>query len=147
MTAISETLLSFAQALDRQGRRKPMLPALKPTPDAAVVLTKATLRAAEQLGLNNAELAAVIGISEATVSRLKANGRPISPTSKEGELALMLIRVFRSLDPLTGGDERKRRNWMTSYNQALLGQPHQLIRKADGLVRTLAYLDGMRAAT
>lgn len=124
-----------------------MLPIHKPVPDAAVVLTKATLRAAEQLGLNNSELAAVIGISEATVSRLKASGRPISPVSKEGELALLLIRVFRSLDPLTGGDERKRKNWMGSYNKALLGHPNQLIRKADGLVRTLSYLDGMRAAT
>lgn len=124
-----------------------MLPMPQPAPDAAVVLTKATLRAAEQLGLNNAELAAVIGISEATVSRLKARGRPISPVSKEGELALLLIRVFRSLDPLTGGDERKRMKWMGSYNKALLGQPNQLIRKVDGLVRTLSYLDGMRAAT
>ena len=59
----------------------------------------------------------------------------------------MLIRVFRSLDPLVGGDEGKRKAWMSSYNKALVGQPNQLIRKADGLVRTLAYLDGMRAAS
>lgn len=117
------------------------------TPDPAVVLTKATLRAAEQLGLTNAELAAVIGVSEPTVSRLKTSGRPIKPESKEGELALMLIRLFRSLDPLIGGDDGKRRSWMGSYNKALVGHPNQLIRKADGLVRTLSYLDGIRAAT
>lgn len=124
-----------------------MLATPRPTPDPAIVLTKATLRAAEQLGLNNADLAAVIGVSEATISRLKANGRPINPQTKEGELALMLIRLFRSLDPLIGGDDNKRKNWMGSYNKALLGSPNQLIHKADGLVRTLSYLDGMRAAT
>lgn len=124
-----------------------MLATTLPSSSPAVILTKATLRAAEQLGLNNADLAAVIGISEATVSRLKSSGRPISPTSKEGELALMLIRVFRSLDSLIGGDDRKRKSWMGSYHKALLGQPRQLVRKADGLVRTLSYLDGMRAGT
>ncbi len=124
-----------------------MIASPRPSPDPAVVLTKATLRAAEQLGLSNADLAAVIGVSEATVSRLKSSGRPIGPSTKEGELALMLIRVFRSLDPLIGGDDSKRKNWMGSYNKALLGSPNQLIHKADGLVRTLSYLDGMRAAS
>ena len=120
----------------------------RPTPDRSVVLTKATLSAAEQLGLSNADLAAVIGVSEPTISRLKgSHGRTIDPKSKEGELALMLIRVFRSLDPLIGGDEGKRKAWMSRYNRALVGPPNQLIRKADGLVRTLAYLDGMRAAS
>lgn len=86
-----------------------------PSPDRAVVLTKATLSAAEQLGLNNADLAAVIGVSEPTISRIKgSHGRTIDPQSKEGELALMLIRVFRSLDPLIGGDEGKRKAWMSS---------------------------------
>ena len=120
---------------------------LRPTPERSAVLAKATLSAAEQLGLNHADLAAVIGVSEATISRFNSHARTIDPSSKEGELALMLIRVFRSLDTLVGGDEGKRKAWMSSYNKALVGQPNQLIRKADGLVRTLAYLDGMRAAS
>ena len=119
----------------------------RPTLDRAVVLTKATLSAAEQRGLNNADLAAVIGVSEPTISRIKNSNRTIAPDSKEGELALLLIRVFRSLDPLIGGDEGKRKIWMNSYNKALVGQPNQLICKADVLVRTLSYLDGMRAAS
>jgi len=119
----------------------------RPSPDPAVVLTKATLSAAEQLGLDSADLAAALGVSEATVSRLRSSGRTIRPDSKEGELALLLIRVFRSLDPLIGGDELQRKRWMESHNKALQGIPGHLVRKADGLVRTLAYLDGMRAAT
>ena len=105
------------------------------------------MSAAEQLGLNNADLAAVIGVSEPTISRIKNSNRTIAPDSKEGELALLLIRVFRSLDPLSGGDEGKRKSWMNSSNKALVDQPNQLLRKADGLVRTLSCLDGLRAAS
>lgn len=112
---------------------------LRPTPERSAVLAKATLSAAEQLGLNHADLAAVIGVSEATISRFNSHARTIDPSSKEGELALMLIRVFRSLDPLVGGDEGKRKAWMSSYNKALVGQPNQLIRKADGLVMLPPY--------
>ena len=38
----------------------------------AAVLTKATLRAASKLGLTNKALATVIGVSEATVSRMRS---------------------------------------------------------------------------
>lgn len=124
-----------------------MLAKPRSSPDRAVVLAKATTRAAEQLGLTNSDLAEIIGVSESTISRIKANSTNIKPESKEGELSLLLIRVFRSLDPLVGGDDSKRQAWMSSYNKGLIGIPNQLIKKADGLVRTLSYLDGMRAAS
>lgn len=110
------------------------------------VLTKATVNAAELLGLQNTDLAQVIGVSGATVSRYKRGDSEISPSSKHGELALLLIRVFRSLDPLVGADAEMRKKWMHSKNKALGGVPAELIVKPDGLARTLAYLDGMRAA-
>jgi hypothetical protein len=74
-----------------------------------------------------------------------AGVRGIEPSSKEGELALLLVRVFRSLDALVGGNDAKRLAWMNSYNKALNGTPADLIKTAEGLVRTLAYLDGLRA--
>jgi len=39
-----------------------------------------------------------------------------------------------------------RRQWMHSRNKPLGGIPAELVLRPDGLVRTLAYLDGMRAA-
>lgn len=111
-----------------------------------VVLTKATLRAAELLDLQSSDLAKVIGVSDATVSRYRKGGAEISPSTKVGELALLLVRMFRSLDPLVGSDTVMRREWMHSANKALGGVPAQLILKPDGLARTLSYLDGMRAA-
>lgn len=112
---------------------------------AEAVLTKATLRAAEMLALQNADLAQVIGVSESTVSRYKTGGSLIAPASKTGQLALLLVRVFRSLDPLVGSDTEMRKSWMHSPHKALGGVPAELIRRPDGLTRALAYLDGMRA--
>lgn len=119
--------------------------ATTPQPDPAAVLAKATARASELLGLTGVALARTIGLSEPTVSRILRGEKTIAPTSKEGELALLLVRVYRSLDALVGTDDMKRRAWMASHNKALGGQPRKLVERADGLVATLNYLDGMRA--
>ena len=113
--------------------------------DPGLVLGKATGRASALLGLSGAGLAKVIGASEATVSRIVRGERGLDPASKEGELAALLVRLYRSLDALVGNDESRRRAWMTSYNDALNGVPKELILRAQGLVATVAYLDGMRA--
>jgi hypothetical protein len=92
-------------------------------PDAATVLAKATARASELLGLKGVTLARTLGLSEPTVSRLLKGQKGLAPDSKEGELALLLVRVYRSLDALVGTDDQKRLAWMSSYNQALGGEP------------------------
>jgi transcriptional regulator with XRE-family HTH domain len=114
-----------------------------PAPDC--VLAKAATRAASLLGLSGAALARIIGASEATVSRVTRGERGLDPASKEGELAALLVRLYRSLDALVGNDDASRRTWMGSYNDALNGVPRELIQRAQGLVATVAYLDGMRA--
>jgi hypothetical protein len=116
-----------------------------PRPEAAAVLTRALLRAAEMLGLPSAALARVLGVSEASISRLVTGARTIDPASKEGELALILLRVYRSLDALVGTDAAQRRAWMRAYNRALNGKPVDLIERAEGLVAVVSYLDAMRA--
>ena len=113
--------------------------------DQAQVLAKATTRASNLLGLSGAALSRVIGMSEPTVSRLIRGERGLDPQSKEGQLSLLLVRVYRSLDALVGTDGEKRIAWMCSFNKALGGKPVDLIERPDGLVATLNYLDGMRA--
>lgn len=120
-------------------------PSDRATPDAAAVLAKSVLRAAALLGLPNTVLAAVLGVSEASISRLSAGTRVIEPRSKEGELALLLVRAYRSLDSLVGSDEGARVAWMSGENHALNGRPAELVRTAQGLVSVVAYLDAMRA--
>ena len=118
-------------------------PAVRPQADD--VLTKATVRASQLLGLSGADLARTLGMSEPTVSRLMHGARTLDPQSKEGELALLLVRVYRSLDALVGTDDARRQAWMRSHNDALDGVPLALVQKAEGLVATLNYLDAMRA--
>lgn len=118
---------------------------VRTTPERGAVLTKAVVRASESLGLKDGDLAQVIGASPATVSRYKRGAAEIDPERKVAELALLLVRLFRSLDPLVGSDGEKRKAWMHTQNNALGGVPATLIRRPEGLVQTLAYLDGMRA--
>jgi|SRR5688572_7975652 hypothetical protein len=118
-------------------------PAPLPQTDPAAVLTKALVAAARLLGLRNRELAVVIGASEASVSRL-ASGRLIEPQTKEGELALLFLRLFRSLDALVGGDEHQARSWLHAQNTHLGGVPAERIRQVEGLVDVVQYLDSMR---
>jgi hypothetical protein len=115
--------------------------------DPGAVLAKATVRASQLLGLSGAALARTIGLSEPIISRIVKGAKIIDPQSKEGELALLLIRVYRSLDALVGTDDAKRVAWMKSHHTALGGVPLQLVQTAEGLVATLCYLDGMRATT
>jgi hypothetical protein len=112
-------------------------------PAAAPVLAKAALAAAGRLGLRNKQLGEIIGTSEASVSRLRS-GRGLDPDRKEGELALIFLRLYRSLDALVGGDDVKARAWLHAPNDHLGGIPADRIRTVEGLVDVVQYLDAMR---
>ena len=114
-----------------------------PAPNPSEVLTKAVLSAAQRLGLRSRELAAILGSSEASVSRLQ-RGRTIDPESKEGELALLLLRLYRSLDALVGGEDAKARAWLHAENEHVGAIPAQRIATVQGLVDVVRYLDAMR---
>jgi uncharacterized protein (DUF2384 family) len=111
-------------------------------PRPEVVLTRAVSRAANLLGLSQKELAAVLGLSPATVSRL--GRRPLDPRTKEGELGVLFVRLFRSLDALLGGNEEAGRRWFHAPNHHLEGTPAELVRTITGLVHVIEYLDAMR---
>jgi len=113
------------------------------TPEPAPVLAKAVLSAAARLGIRNRQLAQILGSSEASVSRLQ-HGRGLEPATKEGELALLFLRMYRSLDALVGGDEDQSRAWLQAANRHLGGVPAERIRTVEGLVDVVQYLDAMR---
>ncbi len=119
-------------------------PAPAPTAESAV-LSKATLRAAERLGLAANALSGIIGLSEASLSRMRAGRYQLEPGSKPFEIALLFVRLFRSLDAIVGGDDKVACAWLQNDNRALGGAPAQKIRSIAGLMDTLAYLDARRA--
>ncbi len=114
-------------------------------PDQGTVVTKALLRAAAELGLTAKALARVIGVSEATLSRMKKDGFALAPGTKPFELAVLFVRLFRSLDAIAGGDPQVARAWLSNANDALDGRPVDRIRTIAGLLDVIAYLDARRA--
>ncbi|HEY5974412.1 MAG TPA: antitoxin Xre/MbcA/ParS toxin-binding domain-containing protein [Geobacteraceae bacterium] len=114
--------------------------------DKSTVLSKALIRAADQLDLSQASLSHVLGVSASTVSRLYAGVYQLAPEKKEWEFAVLLVRLFRSLDAIVGGIREDARRWLNSQNRALADQkPVDLIISAEGLVRVVTYLDARRA--
>jgi hypothetical protein len=71
----------------------------------------------------------------------------LAPDSKEGQLAALLVRLFRSLDALVGNDDAQTSAWLNSPNRALNGTPRELIESPQGLVMTLQYVDAMRVTS
>jgi transcriptional regulator with XRE-family HTH domain len=116
-----------------------------PGADAGAVLSRATVRAARFLGIPQADLACVIGVSGATLSRLANGQKQLEPDSKPWQLAALFVRLFRSLDAIVGSDDTAARAWLRGENAALGGVPFELIREPAGLVRAVDYLDAARA--
>ena len=113
--------------------------------DRSAVLTKAVLRAAEELGVSAKALSAIIGVSEATLSRMKKGSFVLEADSKPFELAVLFVRLFRSLDAIVGGDADVARAWLKNRNEVFVGQPVEKIRTITGLIDVIAYLDARRA--
>lgn len=114
-----------------------------PAPDPGVVLAKAVVRAARELGLSQADLAHIIGLSPASVSRMKDGGFAL--TGKAYELAACLVRVFRSLDAIVAGDNASLRGWIAARNADLGATPRERLRDVAGLIEVMNYLDAARA--
>ncbi|MDZ7670555.1 MAG: MbcA/ParS/Xre antitoxin family protein [Gammaproteobacteria bacterium] len=107
-------------------------------PSLDQTLTKATLRAGKVLGLNQTEVGAVVGRDRTSLRR------GIDPDSKAGELAALLIRLYRSLYALVGGDAQAMRHWMETQNHHTGGIPREQIRTVSGLMSVLEYVDAIR---
>jgi len=103
------------------------------------VLSRALIKAGKELGLTQADLGAVIGRDRTALSR-----SAVEPESKSGELALLLIRAYRALFVLVGGDPHQMKHWMSTPNRHVGGIPAQLVRSIQGLNRVVEYLDAIR---
>jgi hypothetical protein len=105
----------------------------------SAVLGEAVINAGRKLGFSGDEVGNIIGRSRTTITR---NG--VDPHSKSGEIALMVVRVYRSLYALIGRDETHLREWMRSPIRSLQAVPADMMQRIDGLVTLTRYLDAMR---
>ena len=110
-----------------------------PDLDRTNVLGQAVLNAGAKLGLSAEEVGRVIGRNRTTIVR---NG--IDPTTPNGQLALMLVRIYRGLYVLVGGREEDMVHWMHTRIRSLQGTPAEMIQDIAGMVRIVEYIDAMR---
>jgi hypothetical protein len=114
--------------------------------ERGATVTKAVIRAADLLGITGAVLAKTIGSSPSSVTRMRKGEMMLSPGNKDYELAVLFIRMFRSLDAIAGGDEETAKSWMHGDNLMLRGCPVETIQTVQGLVNATTYLDARRSS-
>jgi Protein of unknown function (DUF2384) len=133
-------------------------------PDESSILAAAVSRAAEHLGIPNRRLAAVVGISESSLSRMARGGFAPRRGDKDFELCALFLRLFRSLDAFAGGDREAARAWLRAPNIGLAALPpedyrlprEELARRGKvpldeiatipGLLGVIDYLDSRRGS-
>jgi len=97
------------------------------------------------MGLTDSQLADVIGVSCTTISRMRKGEYAPVPESKTFELAVLLLRLFRGVDAILGGDDAAVQSWMKTENTALRARPVGLIGSIQGLMEAVSYVDSRRA--
>jgi uncharacterized protein (DUF2384 family) len=109
--------------------------------DDEIVLTRAVVRACDQLGISQKVMASVLGVSEPTVSRMRDGSFILGRRrGKAFELAQLLLRIYGNLGLIVHGDEAAARDWLSAENTALGARPIDLIQTAKGLVDVEGYL-------
>jgi hypothetical protein len=121
-------------------RSPPLAAATTPLTNAQLLI-QAVLRASDELELSRSALARVLGRDRS----LFARGKGIEPASKTGELALLVVRLYRSLAVLVGNDREQMRHWFHTANRHTGGVPAEQVQRTEDLVEIVHYLDAMRA--
>jgi hypothetical protein len=111
----------------------------------SAIVTKAAVRAADNLALANRTLGAIIGLSESTISRMKKGTYLLGRGDKAFELSVLFIRMYRSLTSIVGGDDAVARAWLAGHNTALHAKPIDKLQSVNGLMDVINYLDARRA--
>ncbi len=109
------------------------------------VLTEATLKAAEFWDIKPNTLGKIIGLSEVDIVSMAEGNLRIIRTNKSFELAQIFLRLYRSLDAITGGEDSVSQSWLTAPNTALGVVPLEHIQTIRGLIDTVSYVDSRRA--
>lgn len=113
-------------------------------PQEAAVVTKAFIRAGQQLGLSNKQLAAIIDVSESHLSRMSSQTVALDKAkTNQWGASLLFIRLYRGLISAVG-DQSTAKLWLHSFNTALNGIPIDLITSYEGLIDVARYVDFQR---
>ncbi|KAI2694362.1 MbcA/ParS/Xre antitoxin family protein [Pseudomonas sp. TNT3] len=111
---------------------------------ANAVLGKAFIRAGEGLGLDDSDLAAVLGEQVSNVLHLRHGHELLQPCTEAWSRALLVVDFYQSLLTLVG-TEQKAKIWLNSQNRGLSGLPRNFITCRMGLEQVVQYLAASRS--
>jgi len=116
---------------------------VQPSTDPHVVLGKALAKAQEIMGVDQQVMATILGTSRTSLRRHCAEG--LNPDSNPGRIALLVIRIYRAVFALMGGDPENIRHWFRTPNRAFgHHSPITMMANLQGLVEVAQYCDAMR---
>ena len=114
--------------------------------ERSAVLTQAVIETALRLEIGPSDIGKIVGVSQPTASRLLNGEYALKESGKEWELSAHLVRLYRSLFSLVGGDDTLARGWLRSANKAFADQhPLAVIQRIEGLLHVCEHLDAYRA--
>ena len=94
------------------------------------------------LGLQQQELAVVLGLSQAQVTRISSRRYVLSPQkAKEWEIACVFARLHDGLVARFDGDRVATLRWLNFYCAELGERPVVLMRSFEGLVRCVDFVE------
>lgn len=108
---------------------------------AVEIVSRSVIKAGLQMGLTGAQLARVLGLSAATVSRMRSGKHLLVYNSKPYELAILLLRVHHGLLSITKGDTQAMKTWMKTENTAIGDIPAHKILRVQGLIAVLGCVE------
>ena len=110
------------------------------TKDSQTIVMKAYINAYKTMGISDSHAAKLIGVGRSTLLRKPS----FESESKQNELQILFIRLYRSLFALFGGDLTSMKHWFEHKNKHIRGIPRDLCFTVTGLVNVNAYLDALR---
>lgn len=117
--------------------QQPAPPPARPTS----ALSQAVGEAARCLHISASDLGAIIGVTSSFATRLLGGADCLRESSKQWELSLRFVELYRLLFSLTGGDNDLAQGWLHAANRAFGGaRPIDCIKRIDGLICVCEYL-------
>ena len=113
----------------------------QPPTMSPALLTKALLRAAEQLDLT-ADLSQLLQIAAEDTAQLQSGSRLLDPDKPEWAGAQKIVGLFRTMIELLGTSERAKA-WLGTPNDTLGARPVDLLRTPDAEL-VYRYLSSVR---
>ena len=110
----------------------------------AELITTAYVEAGRALGMTLNKLAQVIGVSDSAMKNY-SRGSSVINSKKDQELSLGLIRAYRALFAILGGNQEQMQHWLHTPNHHFGDiSPSKLVESYQGLAQVNVYLDAMR---